>query len=146
VTRKFSNILERKTADLNTLEPAAIDRQSGVGPGYENISKYFFWLKQELGLAHDGCDIDLRYKVYIEFDTWLINEYNRPRDPYYDLFEGGLYWAQNPKEDKPVILLSDEFILYTLNDPNIITQLPQIGLTNLNVIEPLDWPDEPTLR
>jgi hypothetical protein len=42
--------------------------------------------------------------------------------------------------------LSDEFILYTLNDPNIITQLPQIGLTNLNVIEPPDWPDEPTLR
>ena len=97
-------------------------------------------------MAHDGCDIDLLHKVYIEFATWLINEYNRPHDPYYDLFEGGLYWAQNPEEDKPVILLSDEFIHYTLNDPNIIKQLPQIGLTNLNVIEPPDWPDEPTLR
>jgi hypothetical protein len=103
-------------------------------------------LKQELGLAHAGYDIDLRHKVYIEFATWLINKYNRPHDPYYDLFEGGLYWAQNPEEDKPVILLSDEFTLYTLNDPNTIKQLPQIGLTNLDVIEPPDWPDEPSLR
>jgi hypothetical protein len=124
---------------------SGLPHSSGVGPGYENISKYFFWLKQELGLACAGCDIDLRHKVYIEFATWLINEYNRPHDPYYDLFEGGVYWTQNPEEDKPTILLNDDYVLYTLNDPNTIKQLPQIGLTNLDEVEPPDWPDEPTL-
>jgi hypothetical protein len=125
---------------------SGLPHTSGVGPGYENISKYFFWIKQELELAHAGCDIDLRNKVYIEFTTCLINGYNRPYYPYYDLFEGGLYSAQNPKEDTPVILLSDQFILYTLYNSNTNKQLPQIGLTNLDVIEPPDWPDEPTLR
>ncbi len=124
---------------------SGLPHTSGVGPGYENTSKYFFWLKQELALASAGCDTDLRHKAYIEFATWLINEYNRPHDPYYDLFEGGVYWARSPGEDKPTILLNDDYVLYTLNDPNTIRQLPQIGLTNLDEVEPPDWPDEPTL-
>jgi hypothetical protein len=124
---------------------SGLPHSSGVGPGYENISKYFFWLKQETKLNSADCDLDLRNKVYTEFATWLINEFNRPHDPYYDQFEGGLYWVQNPNENKPVILLSDEYVLYTLNDPKTINQLPQIGLTDLDGVEPPDWPDEATL-
>ncbi|MBK20116.1 MAG: hypothetical protein CMM52_14885 [Rhodospirillaceae bacterium] len=118
---------------------------SGVGQGYENNSKYFFWLKRTMRLASADCDVELRNKAHTEFATWLINEYKRPHDPYFDQFEGGLYWMQTPGAAKPVILLSDQFVVYTLNDPNTISQLPKIGLTDLDDVSPPDWPEEETL-
>jgi hypothetical protein len=124
---------------------SGLPHTSGVGQGYENDSKYFFWLKQNMQLTEPNCDIGLRDKLYTDFATWLINEYNRPHDPYFDQFEGGLYWAKKPEDDKPVILLSDEYVLYTLNDPNTVKQLSKIGLTNLDEVERPDWPDEPSL-
>ena len=124
---------------------SGLPHSSGVGPGYENVSKYFFWLRQVMSLKAPNCDAELRNQAYTEFATWLINEYKRPHDPYYDEFEGGLYWVQTPGQEKPVILLSDQFVVYTLNDPKTIEQLPKIGLTNLDDLEPPDWPDEPTI-
>lgn len=124
---------------------SGLPHSSGVGPGYENVSKYFFWLRDTMSLKVLDCDIELRNKAYTEFATWLINEFKRPHDPFYDDFEGGLYWLQKPGQEKPVILLSDQFVVYTLNVPKTIEQLPQIGLTNLDELEPPDWPEEPTL-
>ncbi|NKB21295.1 MAG: hypothetical protein GKS01_12445 [Alphaproteobacteria bacterium] len=128
------------------LDPkSGLPHTSGVGQGYENNSKYFFWLKQTMHLTTPDCDVDLRKNAYTEFATWLVNEYNRPHDPYYDQFEGGLYWVQTPEQNKPIILLGDQLVVYTLNDSKTIEQLPIIGLTNLDDVTPPDWPDEPTL-
>lgn len=114
---------------------------SGVGSGYENISKYFFWLRHAFALARAGADIDLRTHAYSEFAIYLVNQVNRPHEPYYDQFKGGLYWPKVPGEPMPVMLLSDKFVLFTIGNAETAAQLPGIGLLNLDDLNPPETGD-----
>lgn len=122
-----------------------LPHSSGVGPGYENISKYFFWLRHAHGLDRGDADIALRTHAYSEFAIYLITQYQRPHDPYYDQFQGGLYWLETPGIALPVMLLSDKFVRYTLGNADTVAQLSGAGLMDLDQLAPPDWPDEATL-
>jgi hypothetical protein len=93
-----------------------LPHSSGVGQGYENISKYFFWLREAYDLDSTGTDVTLRTHAYSEFAIYLVTQYQRPHDPYYDQFQGGLYWVKTPGVAMPVMLLSDKFVQYTLGN------------------------------
>lgn len=118
---------------------------SGVGPGYENISKYFFWMRSVYSLGETNANMELRNHAYTEFAIYLVTQYQRPHDPFYDQFQGGLYWEEMPGTPKPVILLSDKFVRYTLGNAETIAQLPAAGLQNLDQLAPLHVEDEATL-
>lgn len=118
---------------------------SGVGPGYENISKYFFWLRDVFALGSAGTDITLRTHAYSEFAVYLVNQTARPHDPYFDRFKGGLYWPRAPGDPMPVMLLSDKHVLFTLGNAETAAKLPEIGLVNLDDVEPPPWVDEAVL-
>lgn len=128
------------------LDPhSGLPHSSGVGPGYENISKYFFWLRDTCGLDRPAADVTLRTHAYSEFAIYLITQYQRPHDPYYDQFQGGLYWMETPGIAMPVMLLSDKFVRYTLGNADTVAQLPSAGLIDLDQLSPPDWADEATL-
>ncbi len=128
------------------LEPDyGLPHSSGVGMGYENVSKYFFWLRNVARLKQPDADIELRNIAYAEFAAWLINEYHRPHEPYFDRFKGGLYWCRAPGEALPVMLLSDKHVLFTVTDPEKVRQFPQIGLIDLDDLTPPELSQAPTL-
>ena len=113
-----------------------LPHSSGIGSGYENISKYFFWLRDAHRLAHPETDVTLRNSAYEEFATYLINQYNQPHVPYFDRFKGGLFWRREPGRELPVMLLSDKYALFTLASRETIAQLPVIGLIDLDDLVP----------
>ena len=123
----------------------SLPHSSGVGPGYENISKYFFWLRDSHGLDRPATDVTLRTHAYSEFALYLITQYQRPHDPYYDQFQGGLYWVETPGIAMPVMLMSDKFVRYTLGNADTVAQLPGAGLVDLDQLAPPDWVDEAML-
>jgi hypothetical protein len=128
------------------LEPDyGLPHSSGVGVGYENVSKYFFWLRNVAGLQQPDTDLELRNTAYGEFAAWLINEYHRPHEPYYDRFKGGLYWRRAPGEALPVMLLSDKYMLFTVSDPENVRQFPDIGLIDLDDLAPPEPSQAPSL-
>lgn len=128
------------------LDPhSGLPHSSGVGPGYENISKYFFWLREVYSLKKAGTDIDLRNHAYSEFAIHLITQYQRPHDPFYDQFQGGLYWVETPGIALPVILISDKFVRFTLGNADTVAQLPGAGLLDLDQLAPPEWTDEAML-
>ena len=122
-----------------------LPHSSGIGPGYENISKYFFWLRTAVGLDRESVDVTLRTHAYSEFAFYLINQFKRPHEPFYDQFQGGLYWVKAPGTPMPVMLLSDKFVLYTLNSSETVAQLPDSGLVDLDRFSPPEWRMEETL-
>lgn len=130
----------------NFFDPThSLPHASGVGPGYENISKYFFWLRDAYGLGQPGTGIELRNAAYSEFSAWLINEFKRPHEPYYDRFKGGLYWHHTPGEELPMMLLSDKYVLFTLKNRDTIAQLPVIGLIDLDQLTPPEHLEPPAM-
>ncbi|MEE8445816.1 MAG: hypothetical protein V3S44_10730 [Alphaproteobacteria bacterium] len=122
-----------------------LPHRSGVGPGYENISKWFFWLRHTCALDRPGADIALRTDAYAEFAVWLIDEYKRPHDPFYDQFQGGLFWPRSPGEALPVMLLTEDYMQVTVTDARTADQLPEIGLIDLDTLRPPEHQPEPTL-
>jgi hypothetical protein len=113
-----------------------LPHSSGAGSGYDNISKYFFWLKDRLGLAQPACDVDLRTQAYSEFAAFLIGEYSRPHDPWFDRFKGGLYWPHSPSAPMPVLLMTEKLDLLSIGNPATANQFPQIGLIDLDTLDP----------
>ncbi len=124
---------------------AGLPHSAGVGPGYEAVSKYFFFLRDRFGLDRPAADIDLRSAVHMDFAQYLMDVTSRPHDPYYDRFTGGVYWPERPGEAIPVHLVSDRLYLFVLKDPEKIRQLAAIGLRDLDDVMPGEWEYEPNI-
>jgi hypothetical protein len=114
----------------------ALPHPTGVGPGYENISKYFFWLRDVMRLNQPQADVELRTAAYVDFAIYLLKEYQRPHIPYYDRFKGGLYWQHQVDVPLPVILITDHGKMLMIRNPETIDGLARIGLVNLDELEP----------
>ena len=123
----------------------ALPHPYGVGPGYESISKYFFWLREVHRLVEPGADIELRTAVYSDFAQYLMDQISRPCHEFYKRFTGGVYWPQIPGQAAPVHLVSDQMYFFTIQDPAKISQLSQIGLQNLDAVAPVAWELEPNI-
>ena len=115
---------------------------SGVGPGYEAVSKYFFWLRDRYGIDRPEANLDLRSAIHMDFAQYLMDIKSRPHDPYYDRFTGGVFWPERAGQANPVHLVTDELYLFIIKDPEKIRQLPVIGLRDLDGIGPGEWDDE----
>ena len=79
---------------------------------------------------------ELREAAYTEFAIYLMSQYQRPHDPYYDRFKNGFQWRKVPGTEIPVMVVSDKFVLFTLNSPETIAQLPGSGLIDLDDLAP----------
>lgn len=124
---------------------AGLPHPSGVGPGYEAVSKYFFWLRDRYAIDRQGADIDLRSAIHMDFAQYLMDVISRPRDPYFDRFTGGVYWPETPGQAIPVHLVTDKLYLFKLKDPEKIRQLAEIGLRDLDDVTPGEWDYEPNI-
>jgi hypothetical protein len=114
----------------------ALPHPTGVGPGYENISKYFFWLRDVMRLDQPQADTELRTAAYVDFAIYLLKENQRPHIPYYDRFKGGLYWRHRVGIPVPVVLITDRGKMLTIGDPETVCGLARIGLVDLDELEP----------
>ncbi len=124
---------------------AGLPHPAGVGPGYEAVSKYFFWLRDHFAIDRPDADIDLRSAIQMDFAQYLMDVTSRPHDPYYDRFTGGVYWPERPGTAIPVHLVTDQLYLFVLKDPEKIRQLDTIGLCDLDDVKPGEWQYEPNI-
>jgi hypothetical protein len=61
----------------------------GLGPGYENVSKFFFWAKATLFQAQYAEFNDL---LNLEFALHLMAQREEAVDLFYCQFENGIFW------------------------------------------------------
>lgn len=111
----------------------------GVGPGYESISKFYFWLRNTYGTDRPDAHEPLRTAVNIDFGLYLIYLRSRPCHPYYDRFKGGVCWLKTPGQPAPLQLLTEEMVFATVENPAKIQEILRVGIVDLDTVAPEPW-------
>lgn len=123
----------------------ALPHPAGVGPGYENVSKFYFWIRDRYGLDRPGANIALRQSVYADFALYLLYLRKRPCHPYYDRFKGGACWPRVPGQPVPMMVLTDDQVLATVSNPAKAEEILRVGIVDLDKVIPEQWELEPAI-
>jgi hypothetical protein len=126
-------------------DAAGLPHPTGVGPGYESASKFFFWTRHTLNLSTLAADappdrLHARLMLNGDFAAYLIDQHNRGADAYYQRFANGVFWRESPASQRPVILMTAQLDVFRIGDDNQFHDM-LAGAADLDDLHP-----EPTAR
>lgn len=52
----------------------SLPHRYGIGPGYETVSKFYFWLRETHGLQSAACDDQLRLSTHTDFAMHMLGQ------------------------------------------------------------------------
>jgi uncharacterized protein len=85
-----------------------IPSAEGIGFGYENISKFYFWCKSNFK-SRDFIEM-----LDLEFSVYLINQANCAIDPFFNRFKNGI--CTTNQDGKFDLLISKDLNIYEIDD------------------------------
>jgi len=88
----------------------------GSGPGYENASKFYFWVRETLSFGTGPKDMQTRMMLNGDFAAHLIARYADGSDTYFQRFSKGICWREAVTGDLPLIFVSAERHVYRIGD------------------------------
>ena len=89
----------------------------GSGPGYENASKFYFWVRETLSFGMGPKDMQTRMMLNGDFAAHLIARYADGSDTYFQRFSNGIYWRESVADDLPFIFMTPELSLIHISEP-----------------------------
>ena len=107
----------------------------GVGPGYENASKFFFWVRSTLRLDGSAARLNARLTLNGDFAAYLIDQNRRGAVDYYRRFANGIYWREAADNPLPIILMTAQLDVYRISDANQYPDL-QANAIDLDGVAP----------
>lgn len=116
----------------------------GSGPGYESVSKFFFWLRETCDTTAPGTFVPLRTVSNTEFGRYLITQSRDASDDYYVQFRVGIRWDETPGAGLPTFVITPDFRLGRMVDQ--AQYMPYAGYLDLDTVAPLDRQPEPNIR
>ena len=123
----------------------ALPDPNGVGPGYENSSKFFLWVCDGYRVRTPAADPELRTALYSEFALYLLGLEKQPVDAYYKRFKGAVMWPRVYGVALPVQVVTDKQVMLTVSDPAKVAQLGQIGIVDLDTVVPVPYAAPPNI-
>jgi hypothetical protein len=123
----------------------ALPDPNGVGPGYENSSKFFLWVCDGYRIRTQAADAELRRTLYSEFALYLLALEKQPVDAYYKRFKGAVMWPRVYGVPLPVQVVTDKQVMLTVSDPAKVAQLGQIGIVDLDTVVPVAYEAPPNI-
>jgi hypothetical protein len=132
------------SSDAFTDPGFALPAPDGSGPGYENVSKFFFWVREVCGTSRSDAPIPLRTTLHAEFGAHLVAQSKTPCDPYFAKFVKGVMWRESPDAGPPWFVVTDQLKLGRLDSAPRF--LPYSGLPDLDTVQPQGSPSEPNIR
>ena len=123
----------------------ALPDPNGVGPGYENSSKFFLWVCEGYGVRTPAAHPELRTTLYGEFALYLLALEKQPVDAYYKRFKGAVMWPRVYGTPLPVQVVTDKQVMLTVNDAAQVAQLGRIGIIDLDTVVPVPYEAPPNI-
>jgi hypothetical protein len=123
----------------------ALPDPNGVGPGYENSSKFFLWVCDGYGIRTQAANPELRRTLYSEFALYLLALEKQPVDAYYKRFKGAVMWPRAYGVPLPMQVVTDKQVMLTVSDPAKVAQLGQIGIVDLDTVVPVAYNAPPNI-
>lgn len=108
----------------------------GVGPGYDNASKFYFWARSHLALGGTPQRLQVRSMMNGDFAANLIDHQMRGADPYYDRFAHGIYWRETGDAKMPAIFMTPERHVFRIADDAQYRKLLSTGAIDLDGLTP----------
>ena len=122
----------------------ALPTPDGSGPGYDSISKFYFWIRDVCGLSEPNALVPLRTTVNAEFAAHLVNLSKTQCDPFYNLFSKGVTWRDTPGASPPWFVVTDQLQLGRIVNPS--EYLPYGDLPDLDDVAPTGLSTDPNIR
>jgi hypothetical protein len=116
----------------------------GSGPGYENVSKFYFWIRDVCGLSQPNAPIPLRTTANSEFAVHLINVSKTRSDPFYAQFSNGVTWRENPGASPPWYVVTDQLQFGRIISPPAF--IPYGGWPDMDALSPAGASTTPNIR
>ncbi|MAI49602.1 MAG: hypothetical protein CMM16_03420 [Rhodospirillaceae bacterium] len=129
----FSNFLSSKAFFDDA---SGLPHPYGVGPGYENASKFYFWARENLRLAGESRRLHLHSMMNGDFAANLIDQYSKGAEPYYRRFSRGIYWRETNDAALPVIFMTPERHVFRIADAGKLEQVLSAGAIDLDDLTP----------
>lgn len=108
----------------------------GVGPGYDNASKFYFWARDNLSLDGTPQRLQVRSMMNGDFAANLIDHHERGADPYYRRFAKGIYWRESGRAALPVIFMTPERHVFRIADDAQYAKMRSTGAIDLDNLMP----------
>jgi len=99
------------SSDSFTDPGCGLPAPDGSGPGYENVSQFYFWIRDVCGLSQPTAPVPLRTTVNAEFAVHLINISKMPSEQFYVQFSNGVTWRETPGASPPWYVVTDQLKL-----------------------------------
>jgi len=124
------------SADAFFDDASGLPHPYGVGPGYENASKFYFWARENLRLDGDPQRLQVRSMMNGDFAANLIDQHSRGAEPYYQRFSNGIYWRETRDAALPVIFMTPERHVFRVADAAQFKQVQSAGAIDLDGLTP----------
>lgn len=108
----------------------------GVGPGYENASKFYFWARSTLTLNGAPDRLHARLMMNGDFAAYLIDQHRRGAENYYRRFANGIYWRESAETTLPVIFMTAERHVFRIADDRKYRDMLAAGAIDLDSLMP----------
>lgn len=118
----------------------------GVGPGYENASKFYFWARETLDFSGSPERLQTRLMMNGDFAAYLIDQHERGADAYYRRFANGIFWREAATAMLPVIYMSAERHVFRIADDAGYRQMRSTGAIDLDLLMPEPPEHGPNIR
>lgn len=125
---------------------AALPHPHGIGQGYENSSKFFFWARRTLGLDRPGADAQLRLMLTGDFGSYLVTQYGLGSADFYARFANGVCWRETPGSDLPMMYMTAERHLFRYTLESQYAELRRMGAVDLDALAPQGAPARQNIR
>jgi len=114
----------------------SLPHSTGIGRGYEGLSRFFFWARDYFGLAEPGADRWLRDDLYLDFAAFLDQAQANAVDPFWNRLRSGFFWRVEPGQATPCRGLTKHRQVFRSASPDAAGRLAGEGLVDLDRFSP----------
>ena len=118
----------------------------GSGPGYENASKFYFWVGDVIDFDRTPDGARTRWMINGDFAAHLIQQVNLGADDYYRRFANGVIWRESTDAPLPVIHMDGHRQVFRISEAAVLQKLSAKGVVSLDALTPEPVPELQNIR
>ena len=122
---------------------AGLPHPFGSGPGYENVSKFFFSAMAAVDFASLPNGPQARWMFNGDFAAYLLEQYNLGADDYYQQFAQGVIWCERPGIPLPAIHMNLDRQVFRIAD---MAAIVAAGAVRLETLAPEPVPEDENIH
>ena len=125
---------------------AGLPHPFGSGPGYENVSKFFFSAMAAVDFASPPDGPQARWLFNGNFAAYLLEQHSLGADDYYRQFAQGVIWRERPGILLPAIHMNVDRQVFHIADMAALDAIVAAGAVRLETLAPEPVPEDENIR